>query len=111
MQISKDKVIKIADFGWAQFESLITGIQCGTLFSGGRVEEIFTDHFESDEEISPPTEVEGYLSGGPKEDGSVAPPAGWTKVMISCCNPSPERSQTATECKELILKITGKYEK
>ena len=73
--------------------------------------EIFTDHFESGEEITPPTEVEGYLSGGPKEDGSVAPPAGWTKVMISCCNPSPERSQTATECKELILKITGKYEK
>ena len=38
--------------------------------------EIFTNHFESDEEISPPTEVEGYLSGGPEEDGSVAPPAG-----------------------------------
>ena len=38
--------------------------------------EILTNHFESDEEISPPTEVEGYLSGGPEEDGSVAPPAG-----------------------------------
>lgn len=73
--------------------------------------EIFTDLIMNDEEISPPTEVEGYLSRGPEEDGSVAPPAEWTKVMISCCNPTPEQRQTATECKELILKITGKYEK
>ena len=137
MQISKDKVIKIADFGWAKSESSITGTQCGTLFYmapevrkripyGSKVDmysfgimmwemwygkEIFADLIENDEEIPPPTEVKSYLSRGPVGDGSFAPPAEWTNLMISCCNPDPDQRPTATECKELLVKITRKYEK
>lgn len=73
--------------------------------------EIFADLIENDEEIPPPTEVKSYLSRGPVGDGSFAPPAEWTNLMISCCNPDPDQRPTATECKELLVKITRKYEK
>ena len=73
--------------------------------------EIFADLIENDEEIPPPTEVKGYLSRCPVGDGSFAPPAEWTNLMISCCNPDPDQRPTATECKELLVKITRKYEK
>ena len=73
--------------------------------------EIFTDLIKNHEEIPPPTEVEGYLSRGPKGNGSVAPPAGWTKVMISCCNPSPEERETATESKEFTSEDYWKIRK